>query len=599
MVTRLVPGFGFVNDAALGAVTRLVPGFGFITSDAQSSVSGTIAATVSFSGSPGAGVAGTIAASVNFGGGVDVIGTIASTVAFSGVTQATTGIAITDFPIAPSQSDVARIFQRAPGLTTRDIDISGTFTGGAFSALNFVVNIVAGGSALSGACTNVVCNGGAGTWTATIPNVPQGAWYKAQVTEPLSLQSSTQTKQWGVGFDALVYGQSNNVRLYSMVPGGVSNQYTRRWCGKGWFKPDDTGQGHPTENENGGGEGMVELANKIQAGLGGTIPVGILEYAFASQSVASFKNGGVGSNIFDSGTTGVYQAGCAPEFECVIMLVGETPDGDNGSTPGTYYAADMQTIYTQLQAKSGRDNTTLKFGIAMLGTAVPGTGTSDTNFDIIRAADWAAATTTTGMFFLGATHDNKHLLNSPFHWDHYLKHARRCANAILKALGISVQGSEGPRIVSGVWPVGSALLTLTVEQRSGGTALLDGTGNASGAGLEGFVLTPGSGGQTASNWRLSANTILADMSAVRGGGDSNPTVTYMAGKNPTAWIADPAVDTTNHFVYDNNSTLIGDALGLPLLPTTANAGGNISVGTGAGGGGIKHPTHASMTGAGG
>lgn len=486
------------------------------------------------------------------------------------ITTPTLGVVISNFTFAD------RVFQRNPGGTTKDINISGTYTGGLFTSLNATVNIVAGGTALTTACTNVSASGG--TWTATIPAVPQGAWYKATVTEPLSTNSGSQTVQWGVGINILCIGQSNMWYMWVHSPGGVSNTYSRRWNGNGWFLPTAAAQPFEIDSPQ-GGQGIVTLLNNIRTAVGGTVPVAALEYAIAGTQISSWLVGGSSWTALVSSSFGLNKAGMVPEFEFVLWHQGES-DSVVGKTPQTYYAADLALVYTQCQTISNRSNTTLKFGVAMMGATI-GTSNTDANDNTVRAIHWDSSTTTTGMFFSGSTLDLIHLLNDEYHWTgpSLIRAGERYANAVNNQLGLSANGSQGPRISSAYWAVGTNQIIINVQQLSGGATLLDGTGSSTGTGLttaqSGFVVTA-SGGQTVSSLALSAGTVVITMSANRGVGET-VTFTYGQGKNPWVWVADPAIDTDDYLIYDNNSTLIGDTLGLPLLPTAANSGGNITV----------------------
>lgn len=502
--------------------------------------------------------------------------TISSSVTLTGAagtgSAGTISVPATNLTITNFATD--RVWQRASGGTTKDIAIAGTYAGGAPTALNAVVSIVAGGTALSVACTNVSAAGG--TWTATIPGVPQGAWYKATVTEPIGGATAAQTTQWGVGINLLLIGQSNMNFMWGHSAGGVAEQYTRRWNGNGWFSPDATlqaGEIGPAQ----GGQAVVTLLNNIRTAIGGTVPIAALEYAVDSTAIASWKVGGASWTTMISAANGLNKAGCSPEFEFVLWHQGEN-DSLVAATPGTYYAADLATVYSQCQSISGRNNTTLKFGVALMGALI-GTSTNDANCNTVRGIHWNSSTTVTGMFFIGSTLDLIHLNGDEWHWvaAGLIRAGKRYANAVNYQLGLSTKNSEGPKISSASWPIGSNVITVAVQQRSGGTTLKDGLGSTSGTGLVGFVVTA-SGGQTVSSIALSNGSILLTMSGARGAGET-VSFTYGQGKVAWGWTAGGS-DTDDDLIYDDNSAALGDTLGFPLLPSL----GSVTVGLGGGGG---------------
>lgn len=490
--------------------------------------------------------------------------------------------------LAITEFTVDKTFQRVG--TTKNVPFSFTYTpaGADVTALEAQVDIVAGGTALAYVqCTSIVASNGSGT--AVIPAVPQGAWYKHTLRDGSNhaVTSAQSTRQWGVGIVIYCDGQSQMGYMAHTrtTPGLTADSYVRYWNSD----PNGTQSAavHATNIGPGGSgdgpAGMNALGQALRAGLVAadplsTVPILLFVGARSGTSILDHISGQPSWTAF-TGANGTGNAAIGTDAEFYLWLQGDD-DTQAADDPASYYATDLAAMYTQAQTLTGRNTSNLKMGVVIFG-GQGGFNYSevDAKVDIVRAAQ-IAQVAQTGCFYCGATLDAIQL-SGDIHYTaaNMARMGKRYAQAILKQLGLATYGAEGPAISSAFWPIGSNLLTVRVQQSSGGTTLLDGTGSASGSGLTGFVVTA-SGGQTVSSIALSAGKILITMSAVRAASQT-VSLTYGAGKNPYGF-ADAGADNDNLVVYDNQSALIGDTTGFPLQPTAAAASVAESAGTGQG-----------------
>lgn len=474
---------------------------------------------------------------------------------------------------------VDRIIQRDAGATTKALTLAGTYTGAAPSSLNYDITIVAGGSAGTGSLSSFTAGGG--TWSGSL-TVPQGSWYKIKVTEPNSGVNNTQANEFGVGICVALIGQSNMLymdQVGSIVGYPVNancrafNNHTQGWVAMN-IRADN--------GSVGSGAGILTLSDTIQKGLGGTVPVGFFVYAVGGTSVhTDWQSGQTSWLAFTDTTDGIKCSAAGGDFEFVLWHQGEA-DSKTASTPQGYYASDLATIVSNCQTLVSRNTSTLHFGVAELGATWDSTWGSDANMDFVRNCHYQQAKAA-GCFFAGVTYDN---VNNPANTPHWLNveyasAGYRYANAVLNQLGINASGSIGPMLTAASWPVGSATITCTFTQNSGGTGLLDGSGSSAGTGLIGFVVTASGGAASVTATSISGNTVLLTMGRNRGAGET-VTITYGAGSNPWGWTG--TGDTNAHVLYDNRASYTLDTYGFPAQPTAAsnnNAALTVSAGVSA------------------
>lgn len=467
-----------------------------------------------------------------------------------------------------------RIYQRPAGATSRTMTFTGTYTGTVPSMVQVKIDNGSGNIVAYTNLSSFTASGGA--WSGTL-SVPQGAWYVATAKNVDDGHTDVQANTWGIGILIALIGQSNMRNMWTFTSASLTpDTYVRYWGndntgptnGTGWYATNKGIQG-----SGNGGDGINQLGVSLRAVMTGadptsTVPVGFLAFAIGATSLESWittANGGTNTSWATfTGSTGTGNANIGTEFEMAIWHQGEANAATGGSA--TAYATNLPLLLSQLQTLTGRDTSTFKLGVAIVGS-IQTTGYSDSKMDTVRAAQLAFALGTSGVFFAGSSYD-MFPDNGGLHWApnaQYARMGRRYAQAIAKRLGLATYGPEGPSISSAVWPIGSSTITVTVSQGSGGTTLKDGTGSASGTGTVGFSGTF-SGGQTISSWALSLGQILLTMSAVRGAAET-ASLEYGKGLNPLAFTGTADVD--DDAIYDDQSSLIGDTTGLPLQQTSS------------------------------
>ncbi|HET7083852.1 MAG TPA: sialate O-acetylesterase [Rhizomicrobium sp.] len=453
-----------------------------------------------------------------------------------------------------------RIFQREKGTYssfndgTKTLSISGTYAGGIPTAIVATIN----GRAY--ACS--ITSAADGNWTATIPSVPAGDGYQISIVAAPGAASASQSTTFGIGILFAMIGDSIMNQMGSTSQGPAAADSHARWTqAVGWWPTSADKNGVARR----GGNGLVALGNAIRscfttAARGNTTPVGFIMGAQGGTASGYWQAPRAAWNRWVAMVTDPDVGG---DYEMVLSNLG-TSDTDIGQTPGTAptFLTNYHNLYAQMQAQTGRDTSQLKFGVAFTG-AIVNSEVADANVDFVRTGE-AAQSAAAGCFWLGSNTDYTHGRDGiHFSAAAYERIGARYAIAICKQYGILPYGNEGPQISGARWAVGSNQLVVDITHLSGGTALKDGDGGTSGAGLIGFTVTS-SGGQTISSTAFSGNTILLTMSAIRGNSDT-VSLCYCGGRNPWGWTN--SGDSIDKLVFDNRASYADDTTGFPLQPT--------------------------------
>lgn len=497
-----------------------------------------------------------------------------------------------------------RIFQRVG--TTKTITFAGTYTGTVVDAIEVQIVDGTSGATVQDWTALGSLSAAAGAWSGTL-SVPEGCWYKfkARVAgNPATV--STSTNQFGVGLLVALIGQSNMGNFYALnnVTAPL-NAKTRRWAGAGWFVTNTSNQ--PGENAMFytayAAPTVKYFADTLQtklAAAGHDIPVGFIPVAVGGTSIAQWlpvSGGGTafsgGISCYDNFVNVITNSSCGSDCEIALWYQGEA---DVGQTKA-YYTGKLTTLHNNLLTLTGRSTSTFKFGIATLGSdgrdsTIGGDGSANnTATDPIRQAHIDYATNTTGAFYAATALDGLHNTGDGLHLTAGLNAtvgyesghpssqshlSNRYVQSCLKALGYAATGGEGPYISSATFTPGSSIIKCQVTH-SGGTALQDGTGNASGTGILGFRVTVSGAAQSVSTADIVGNEIWLTCGAVMSA--TAPVVQYGYGSSPWGWQYGftnfaTVTDKRDHVVYDNqSSTITGDVyptvagLGFPLRPS--------------------------------
>lgn len=380
-----------------------------------------------------------------------------------------------------------RVFQRKG--TTLDIPVIGTYTGSPYAIQARVVDATTGNAITS--WTTIALNPTGGTYLGALTGVPQGYWYKLQVRDGANVNiTAAANNKFGIGMWVMMIGQSNMVNM----PGGnlkyplghpasveydsASSSFKRIGNIKSGF-PANTpystyGDGFTTEGNR--GDAIVYIANTLVANLG--IPVCLANKAVGGTQIASWMVGASNSNWTAVPTL---LNSFEKDAELWLWLQGES---DAATMSRATMVSYLGTLHTQIKnqvANAGRAANQVKFGIFSLG---PGSyqGSVEGDFGKMRLAHLDYALNTAGAFLVtccydGKTADGVHMDGASFN-----PIGLRAAKSIAKQYGFGT-ASEGPKVSS----ASRSGTTVTVNiTHSGGTALMDGTGNTSGTGIGGF-----------------------------------------------------------------------------------------------------------------
>ncbi len=407
------------------------------------------------------------------------------------------------------------VYQRGPGATSLLMHFTGTYSGGAPASAQVKVDIV-GGSNLVAYTTLSSFAASGGVWSGDL-TVPEGTLqtmrYKATAKEPASgSTSSQQTTSWVVGWRVSTDGQSNANYAAQLLA------Y------------------------------LQSISN---------VPVAVNDCYQSATTIAQWQPGGAAWNsmmtILNNPFFGV-------DHEAAIFSQGEGNTGGGGG-PTTDYDNQVRNVRAGLWAITGRDASTFKFGVSLIGCSI-GYGDSD-KWHIIRGFQYQVAQDGAGTFFAGS--DTDLLLSDIVHHPvlEYERGAERKGEALLYAMGLATHSRRGPIIRYAHCLPGSTDLIIDVGHAPGAAALVDGLGANNGTNLAGFSFASTVGGQSFGAPFLSGGKIHSTLGIARAGSGEVITFTYCDPQNPWGWAGsnDPG-DTRNDLVFDD--------LDDPLLPSTSS-----------------------------
>lgn len=527
-------------------------------------------------------------------------GRVLSGAAGETVTEPTTAITLDDVKSAHLLADP--VAQRRAGSWNdsdagcRDIPVLFTFAGGAPANPQARVVAADGGAVIKDWTTLTGVTVAGSSALGYLDDVPAGQDYNLQVRDGNNTSLfSNGSRRWGVGVVFAFFGQSNQVGTLvgdfgEIVPGKEQNEYGYYNAGlvggaifdnAGWHSPSNGSNG-PSGSFNSGNTATGNIIkflriveDRLKAKYGRPIPVGIIPWAFGSQTIESFTApaGTHYANLFaGSGVSGTTIGLASPrniyagDFEGAFWHQGEANQTDSATTYLTKLTALRQGLLNYV-APFGRDSSTMFFGAAVVGNYAPSACPSIEN---IRTAVLNSGWTSWTTIDLTRT-DTLHFGGKP----EQKRSMMRCIQSALKWLGCATFSGRGPRITTTAvtHSGGTAVLSVAHETGSPATALVTATGAAAVTGFYGsndnFATEPFAIPAT-----LSGNQIILDVA-----GRTLPLhVKYLGGR-----IGSTAVDgngytascnpNISNAVYDNVSYPTGvtgtdvEARGLPLLPT--------------------------------
>jgi len=426
------------------------------------------------------------------------------------------GITFTDF------ADY-RVIQRAPGVASKTVTLSGSYVGSP-TAIEYRIVEHGADTPIAGHDWQTLDGAPVGGNFSGDVSVPQGGWYNLDLrfaggSDPLFAGGH----RWGVGVNVFMLGQSNmsNMKDVSSAPPAADPLVAMIASGS-W--------GAPT------GNGVIALGNALASAL--SLPVGLIEYAVSGSPISDWDPG---SN-WTAAMAGLMAAGGDCEF--VLWHQGESDAIAATSKPS--YKASLATVYAQCLTATGRSAAELPLLVGLLGivTSPPYSSETDATWQAIQDAHLEFCAENATAYIAGNFTDLPHSNQLHYTGAGYETIAARYAQTILKLLGDVAYGGAGPRIVS------ATLSIATVNVHLGHDG---GTDFTPASGITGFeVLDDGTPVTVSSAARLDANTIALELASVPAG---SVTLRYQYGETPDI----------SGVVKDNS------ALALPLIYANAVA----------------------------
>ena len=408
-----------------------------------------------------------------------------------------------------------QVMQRPAGQTSKDVTITGTYTGSPTSIEARVVEDGTSTAVVDWTEIDAAPSGGSFSEDLT---VPQGGWYNVQVRFGNDTGVvSNGSNRWGVGVCVFMIGQSNmlDMKAVSSSPPAADPLVSMHFSGV-WAAP--------------AGNGLIALGNALVSAL--SLPVGLIEYAVSGTAISTWDPG----TSWTSAAAGLAAAG----GDCAFVLWHQGESDAIAGTSKSSYKTSLAAVYAQCLAATGRSAAELPFLIGLLGivTSPPYSTETDATWQAIQDAHVEFCDETTGAYLAGNFVDLAHTDGLHYTGAAYETIAARYAQTILRLSGAASYFGAGPRLSSATFS---------------GTTMRAHIAHAGGAdftpasGITGFeVLDDGTPVTIVSAARQDANTIALELATEPAG---VVTLRYQYGEAP---------DITG-LVKDNSS------LALPLL----------------------------------
>lgn len=496
-----------------------------------------------------------------------------------------------------------KVFQRAPGSTSKTITATGTYRGSPTGIMVRVIDKTGAQVTTPKAATYP----SAGVWSVSI-NVPQGAEYTLEAYHkdaPAKIARSQM--MWGVGMVLLVTGESiaDQQGVGSFTEAGLNpvfeqlsifSQFDTWFPGSSYTAatsvvtdPSDGTVWRCAVNNTAAASGtfaaeraahptywnqiplyscvtdfiaapngvVMHTIDKLRSALG--IPVmACLGAKSGSQLVGGSPNNW--GTYTDNVTHGKLKAAilnCGGDMEAMEWQQGAN-DANSASPPSaSTYATAAQNVWTQIRTYlTLRIGTTLPIFSGIVGSNTAGGSPVDAGWRAVRTGTVSAINASTNVYEAGSLYDLAHAdaLHPATTTAGYYRLCKRVAQAVLNFLlpGTYTNSMKGAVFASA--SISGANTIDVVFTLNNGSTLQGLTGAA---GLTGFVVTDAAlANQTITATAIpSANTVRLTFIGVPVAGW---TVDYVPTQNPT--VTNP--------LYTNGS-VVGDAAGIPVLPFTA------------------------------
>ncbi len=494
-------------------------------------------------------------------------GTGANVITRVGAPQARGCYPFTGVPVAIDTSThgvdtvYAKVFQRAAGTTSKTLTFTGTYTG---SPSGIEARVIDSAGAQVIAWTRAATPT-AGTWSVTLPSVPQGGQYALEVRHTNNVANIQRTQlPWGVGIIILGAGESLEDQRSVGASGTAGTDFTANSeMISAWQQSSGT---YKSLRDASPSSVVVHSLTRLSIALG--IPVA--HYNGATSGTTLLPTSGntwsvSGSTVHTAFASALTNAG--GDAEVISIRLG-TNDSNN-ATPRTQaeWAAQFPTMVSLLRANFSRTAAQLPVFASETARNDATSSPNDNNFRAVRNAQQTTIPTITNCFTQGASHSLTHDddLHPSGSVSGYWRFEKMFAQAVLNYLD-SATYTTGLR---GAGPTGAVINGSTIDisyTLNNGTTLQGLTGAT---GLTGFVVYGAAQSMTAVETTLTVNSITksgttatATTSAAHGLSVGQPvfisgaTGSYYNGQKIVA-----STPTTTTFTYTISASAAASATG--------------------------------------
>ncbi len=447
----------------------------------------------------------------------------AQKISFQGMVQ--TAAAFSNGSGSLSLNPIPFVTNRAPGATTKQLSVAGTYTGTTPSALEY--RVLSSGAPISGFDWQVLGTFAAtsGVWSGKTNAIPQGGMYTVEFRILGLPNVNVASSPFGIGLVVSLYGQSNASRQPTSVPSSTIVPSARAF-----FRANTgvVGQGN---------NAVQSFANQLTTIF--NVPVCVLCEGLGNSPAASLVPGTAPWTALEAA---IAQTG--GDSEIMYYTQGE----NDPTTDKTAYKASVLAMRDRLLTVTTRNASQLTWAWAQTGTnnTTANTGSSAANWEALRDAQWEWCDTNGG---LKAAHtiDLPHVDDFHYTSDGYVTLNDRMARSISKKYALAPNDGLGPNPKYAIHASGTN--SVTVSFNLNGAASMIGTGQLTG-------------------WEVSADnfaTNLSTTSVVRSGNDVVITLAASAGtplKVRHLYGVNPNI--TNLIRGTNIAGLAGDVAVIPF-----------------------------------
>lgn len=494
-------------------------------------------------------------------------GTGANVITRFGTPQARGCYAFTGLPVAINTSThgvdtvYARVFQRAAGTTSKTLTFTGTYTG---SPAGIEARVISSTGAQVVAWTRATTPT-AGTWSVTLPNVPQGGQYALEVRHTNNVANIQRTQlPWGVGIIFVSAGESLEDQRSVGASGTAGTDFTANSeMISAWQQSSGT---YKSLRDASPASVVVHSLARLSLALG--IPVA--HYNGATSGTTLLPNSGntwsvAGAAVHTAFASALANAG--GDAEAISVRLGSNDSNNALQRTEAEWAAQFPTMVSLLRVNFTRTAAQLPVFASETARNDAISSANDNNFRAVRNAQQATIPNVTNCFTQGASHSLTHDddLHPSGSVSGYWRFEKMFAQAVLNYLD-NVTYSTGLR---GAEPTGAVIngSTIDISYTLNNGSTLQGLTGATG--LTGFIVYGAAVSMTAVETTLtvssitkSGTTATATTSAAHGLSVGQPV--FISGATGSYYNGQKIVATTptaTTFTYTINTLATASASG--------------------------------------